>query len=198
LKTAWKNYQKRETRKPYPIFTYNMNNNAENNRKAFGEGMGSLWLSMQLTETTMSTVTSNKRSFGEQMAALWAENLKGGQPSATVTPQPIRSLIGYQSSNEDVIQNDDESRAHIVMLLKAQGITHKPTLDNLVFDYLNTPKSIRDALIEANIGQVKEQITVREEQIKAQAQAGHSVASIDDVQGDKTKHRSEYLENRFE
>jgi hypothetical protein len=66
--------------------------------------------------------------------------------------------------------------------LTNQGITHKATFDNLVFDYLNTPVGIRDQVIGQNINQVKEQITMRQGQMRAQQQAGYKVHSFDVVE----------------
>ena len=127
-------------------------------------------------------VVEKQTSFGDKMAVLWATNIKTSQQIRTVKPNVLKNSVDVNSSATGEIRNDDASRVHIESLLKQQGITHKPTFDNLVFDYLNTPVGIRDVLIQANIPQVQEQLTVRQEQMQAQQQAKYIVPSFDVVE----------------
>ncbi|CAF3525772.1 unnamed protein product [Rotaria socialis] len=119
------------------------------------------------------------RSFSEKMAALWAANEKQGQRTQTVTAHKPKEFHGKTALADGEIRNDDASRLQIESMLRKQGISHQATLDNLVFDYLNTPVGIRDTLIQENIHPVQEQIKVRQEQMQAQQQTGYVVPPFD-------------------
>ncbi|CAF3458942.1 unnamed protein product [Rotaria socialis] len=122
------------------------------------------------------------RSFSEKMAALWAANEKQRKGTQTVTAHKPKEFHGKTPLADGEIRNDDASRLQIESILRKQGISHQATLDNLVFDYLNTPVGIRDTLIQENIHPVQEQIKVQQEQMQAQQQTGYVVPSFDVVE----------------
>jgi len=127
-------------------------------------------------------VVEKRTSFGERMAALWVSSSDKYGKEGPVRPTPSKSLIGVKVPAAGEIANDDESRQYIESLLRQQGITHQATFNNLVFDYLNTPVRFRHEIMNENISQVKEQLTVRQQQIQAQQQAGYNAPSFDVIQ----------------
>ena len=118
-------------------------------------------------------------------------NLQGGHgqmivPTGRIFSEEFNDIQSPPSrSSRELLtddRNDEQLKSYMDGFLLRSGITHKPTRDNLVFDYLNIPVGIRDQVINENIPQVKQQIIERAELIKEQQKAGYNVGSFDAVE----------------
>ncbi|CAF1581831.1 unnamed protein product, partial [Adineta ricciae] len=121
---------------------------------------------------------------------------------------PTKSFISIDQINDTqraaaarrITNNVDVSKEELTRraeeLLAQRGITHAPTVKNLVYDYLHIPAEIRDQVIAENIPQVKEQITKREELVEKQKQAGYDYCSLNAIKGQVQEEQEEdgYLE----